>query len=328
MHIGLIDVDGHNYPNLPLMKISAYHKSTGSTCEWWSKDGQYDVVYMSKVFSGTYSPDIPAPDNARHVVRGGTGYAIDTIGGREIYDRSADKALPQHVEHIYPDYSLYPKYTGYGQPLTRQTAYGFLTRGCPRGCSFCHVANKEGRKSVQVADLEEFWHGQGNIELLDPNILACQDRDGLLARLADSRAKVNVSQGLDARLIDMHTADLLTRIRLKAPHFAMDTMEQMDAVARGLRNYKDAYYKAHGKWNWRYGMVYVLTNYDTTHAEDMERIRLIRDCGFHPYIMIYSKPSAPTITRRLARWCNNVAFYAKYDSFTDYQRNEYKREVI
>jgi hypothetical protein len=156
----------------------------------------------------------------------------------------------------------------------------------------------------------------------------CQDRDGLLARLVDTKAKVNVNQGLDARLIDMHTADLLTRIRLKAPHFAMDTMEQMDAVARGLRNYKDAYYKAHGKWNWRYGMVYVLTNYGTTHAEDMERIRLIRDCGFHPYITIYNKPTAPTITRRLARWSNSVAFYAKYDSFTDYQKNEYKRVII
>ena len=27
MKIGLIDVDGHNFPNVPLMKISSYHKS-------------------------------------------------------------------------------------------------------------------------------------------------------------------------------------------------------------------------------------------------------------------------------------------------------------
>ena len=27
--IGLIDVDGHNYPNIPLMKLSAYHKTQG-----------------------------------------------------------------------------------------------------------------------------------------------------------------------------------------------------------------------------------------------------------------------------------------------------------
>lgn len=24
--IGLVDVDGHNYPNIPLMKLSAWHK--------------------------------------------------------------------------------------------------------------------------------------------------------------------------------------------------------------------------------------------------------------------------------------------------------------
>lgn len=31
MHIGLIDVDGHNFPNIPLMKISAWHKQKGYT---------------------------------------------------------------------------------------------------------------------------------------------------------------------------------------------------------------------------------------------------------------------------------------------------------
>lgn len=35
MKIGLIDVDGHNFPNLALMRISAYHKSIGDTVEWW-----------------------------------------------------------------------------------------------------------------------------------------------------------------------------------------------------------------------------------------------------------------------------------------------------
>ena len=33
--IGLIDVDGHNYPNLPLMKISAWHKKQGDSVEWY-----------------------------------------------------------------------------------------------------------------------------------------------------------------------------------------------------------------------------------------------------------------------------------------------------
>ena len=110
MTIGLIDVDGHNFPNLALMKISAWHKAKGDTVEWWwGLGGEYDLVYMSKVFDGTYTPDIPEPLNAKRVIKGGTGYGLKN-------------RLPDEVEHIYPDYSLYPE-------LTKETAYGFLTRG-------------------------------------------------------------------------------------------------------------------------------------------------------------------------------------------------------
>ena len=35
MRIGLIDVDGHNFPNIPLMKLSAYHKAHGNSVEWY-----------------------------------------------------------------------------------------------------------------------------------------------------------------------------------------------------------------------------------------------------------------------------------------------------
>ena len=34
MRIGLIDVDGHNFPNLALMKIARYHKAQGDTVAW------------------------------------------------------------------------------------------------------------------------------------------------------------------------------------------------------------------------------------------------------------------------------------------------------
>lgn len=136
MKIGLIDVDGHNYPNLALMKLSAWHKAQGDEVEWWWGFSEYDRVYMSKVFDETYTPDIPEPLNAKEIVKGGTGYGLDN-------------KLPDEIEHIYPDYLLYPE-------LTKDTAYGFLTRGCPRGCHFCIVAGKEGRKSVKVADLSEW----------------------------------------------------------------------------------------------------------------------------------------------------------------------------
>lgn len=161
MIVGLIDVDGHNFPNLALMKISAWHKAQGDRVEWWwGLGGEYDLVYMSKVFDSTYTPDIPEPLNAKRIIKGGTGYGLDN-------------RLPDEIEHIYPDYSIYPE-------LTKETAYGFLTRGCPRACDFCIVAGKEGRRSVKVADLSEWWSGQKRIELLDPNLLACPDHMNLL----------------------------------------------------------------------------------------------------------------------------------------------------
>lgn len=146
MKIGLIDVDSHNFPNLCLMKLSAYHKAKGHTVEWWNAKGRYDLVYKSRVFTDTYSKDTITVTNAEQVIFGGTGY--DT-----------KNRLPPEVEHSYPDYSIYPQFFG--------IAYGFLSRGCPRNCGFCIVSSKEGRKSVKVADLSEFWKWQPEIKIMD-----------------------------------------------------------------------------------------------------------------------------------------------------------------
>ena len=70
--------------------------------------------------------------------------------------------------------------------------------------------------------------------------------------------------------------------------------------------------------------MFCLTNYDTTHEQDMQRIRLIQDCECWPYVMVYNKPSAPKITRRLHRWTNCAAVYAATHDFMDYQRRTYK----
>ena len=293
MKIGLIDVDGHNYPNLALMKLSAWHKEQGDTVEWWWGWEQYDRVYMSKVFDDVYSPDVPEPLNAREIIKGGTGYGM---GNR----------LPDEVEHIYPDYSLYPD-------LTRETAYGFLTRGCPRACSFCIVAEKEGRASVKWTDLSEWWRGQKYIKLLDPNLLACPEHMQLLRQLADSGAWVDFTQGLDCRLLTEENIQAINAIRLKDIHFAWDSMAQSDAVLRGLNLYSE---KANRRPHGQYATVYILTNYDTTMEEYLYRIYTLRDMGFDPYVMIYDKPNAPREIRLLQRWCNNrLIFWAEPDFY-------------
>lgn len=325
MKIGLIDVDGHNFPNLCLMKLSAYHKTQGNDVGWWSSDvPYYDIVYMSKIFSDVYSPDIPPPRNAKTIIKGGTGYAIWLEGNKEVYHKEYDPPLPSEIEHIYPDYSLYPELTGYNLPLKRQTAYGFLTRGCPRGCDFCHVAPKEGRCSIKVADLSEFWRGQGNICLSDPNILACKEHGELLQQLVESNSKIEFNQGLDARLISKDEAHLLANMNLYRPHFAMDKMKDVGAVLKGLINYKEAKIAKDGKWRMREKRVYILTNFDTTFEQDLFRVEMLIKNQYEPYVMIYNKPSAPKILRRLQRWCNSPILFYSANDFWEYQRHTYK----
>lgn len=331
MKIGLVDVDGHNYPNLCLMKISSYYKERGHEVEWHQVGTEYDIVYLAKVFSDTYTKDYDKPIIAKQIIKGGTGYAISLVDGKEVYDKSKDPELPPEIEHIYPDYSLYPEYTGYGQKLKKQRAFGFLTRGCIRNCGFCHVCAKEGGPH-KVANLDEFWRGQGQITLNDPNILACGEWRELLQQLVDSEAKIEFNQGLDARLITPEKAELLASMNLKTPHFAMDSMGVIEPVARGLKLYVDACKRIKGKWNWRNGKVFCLVNFDTTLSQDLERIRKIQECECYPYVMVYNKPSAHPIIKRLQRWTNNTMFYAKYPDFWSYQKGQVEmhhyREVI
>ena len=326
MRIGLIDVDGHNFPNLALMKLSAWHKARGDTVEWWWGWGQYDRVYMAKVFDETYSPDVPEPMNTAEIVKGGTGYVMRAEDGTlqifrggwwEIVTRPAQmksgeteyvERLPDEVEHIYPDYSLYPK-------LTRNTAYGFLTRGCPRGCHFCIVAGKEGRRSIKVADLSEWRRRQKNIKLLDPNLLACKEHMDLLGQLERSGAYVDFTQGLDCRLLTRDNIAAINRVKLKEIHFAWDYMKEEKSVLRGLRLYaKLAERRPHGQ----YATVYTLVNYDTTMEENLYRIYTLRDMGYDPYVMIYDKPNAPEEIRRLQRWCNNRRIFRAEPDFYKY----------
>lgn len=325
MKIGLIDADlmwrkkrasrwgkqkSKVFPNLAIMKLSAWHKSQGDDVDWYNGMEWYDRVYISKVFSDT--PETHEAIQASEVVRGGSGYNIKLIDGHECWLQPDVKGyqshLPDEIEHIMPDYSLYG---------ITDTAYGFLSRGCPRGCHFCHVAAKEGLKSYKVADLNEWWSGQKYIKLCDPNILACKDWQELLQQLADSKAWVDINQGMDARLITPPKMELLNQIKLDTIHFAWDDYKQKDKVLKGLQCFADGYHKSMG----HSAQVFVLTNYDTTHEQDLERIYTLRDMGFEPYVMVYDKAHCAPFYKSLQRWVNHRAIFHTIKTFDEYNKN-------
>jgi hypothetical protein len=286
------------------MRISAYHKSQGDLVEWWWTDFvHYDIVYMSKIFSDAYSKDVPEPMNADKVIKGGSGYCI-TLGedGKEHFDQSKNVSLPPEVERMFPDYSIYPQF---------DFAVAMTSRGCPRGCAFCHVAAKEGRCATKVADVSDFWNGQKHIEVLDPNITACREKRDLFRQYRETGASICFNQGLDIRLINDADIDDINAMRIKDLHFAWDNPK--DDLEGKFR-----YFANHFKRKTNIGMVYCLTNFNSTMEENLYRIYTLRDLGFDPYVMIYDKPNAPIEVRDLQRWCNNKVIFKKCSRFEDY----------
>lgn len=343
LRVGLVDIDSHNFPNLPLMKLSAWHRQQGDYVEWYEPlfhgmGEPLDRVYMSKVFS--FTPDYPYHINAKEVIKGGSGYCISLAGGREIFDKSKDAELPPEIETIYPDYSIY-----YDRiPKVRNTAYGFLSRGCPRGCNFCHVKDKEGTCSYKAADLDTFWKDQKNIVLLDPNITACKDWKPLFGQLIDSKAWIDFSQGLDIRMMTGEKAELIKRMKISDIHFAWDRYEDKSIVLPKFELFKEV-----TGFDYRNLTVYMLTNFDTTTDEDLERVYALRDIGFNPFVMIYNKddfvicdkngkpikmkPEKELLGKytkeeiqhfevcwKIQRWVNNRIIFRSCSKFEDYER--------
>ena len=228
--------------------------------------------------------------NAQMSVGGGTGYGLDN-------------QLPYEVEHMFPDYSLYG---------IKDTAYGFLTRGCPRHCHFCIVGDKEGLVSRKVADLSEFWNGQKNICLCDPNMFACKDWRNLSQQLIDSNAIIEFNQGIDIRAMTDEKCDALNNMKLSMIHFAWDNYPDEHCYNQ-LKKYRDRF-----KLDGRNLTVYVLTNFDSTMEENLYRIYTLRALGFNPYVMVFDKPNAPKEIKRLLRWCNNKIIFGSCKKFEDY----------
>lgn len=288
MRIGLVAVDGHsNFPNLALMKLSAWHKEQGDTVEWAiPMFGEYDRVYKSKVF--TFTPDDYTPWNCE-VVKGGTGY------------RDYTTALSYEQEHTCPDYSLYPKF---------DAALGFTTRGCVNKCPWCVVPSKEGLLRPS-ADIDEFLAGRRKITLLDNNILAHQHGIRQLIKIAQRRLYLDCNQGMDARLVDDDIAKLLASIKWqhRRMRFAADTTPMISVVKRAINRLRTAGYT--GEF-----FIYCLLHGDI--HECVERVIDLRSYDNKLYIhaqpyIDYNGTKPPQWQKDLAHYCNQRMIYAKVE---------------
>lgn len=200
------------FPNYALMKISSWHKSQGDTVEWWIPSFKYDRVYSSKVFD--FTPTNPyLPDDA---IRGGTGYR----------DLPMDLKLPPEVDQVFPDYSIYPDC---------DYAVGYLTRGCIRNCRWCVVPRKEGKIQAYRTWEDIVRHDTDKLVLMDNNILACKHGIEQLQGLIGSGYRIDLNQGMDARLVDDRIADILSKLRwIRFIRFSCDQKSQIEPIRRTI----------------------------------------------------------------------------------------------
>lgn len=177
----------------------------------------------------------------------------------------------------------------------------------------------QGTKPRKVANLSEFWNGQKNIVLLDPNITAMREWREIFQELVDSKANVDFSQGLDIRCMNREKAEMLKRIKLKMVHFAWDRYEDGKYIIPKLKEFKNV-----TGWTRSKVSVYILTNFGSSISQDLERILFVRSLNFQPYVMRYDKEHIPKghILNKLARWVNHPAFFWKYKTFEEYLENE------
>ncbi|KAA6320497.1 hypothetical protein EZS27_029739 [termite gut metagenome] len=285
--IGLIDVDGHHFPNFALMKIANFHRQQGDTVEWVDYLKHYDKVYQSKVF--TFTPDIQTPVQADEGLKGETGY--------KMYDEL-------FCEDMEPDYSLYPQYPA---------AYGFLTRGCIRRCRWCIVPEKEGGIRP-YRDIETVLQGRKTAVLMDNNVLTSNHGLRQLEKIIDLKCKVDFNQGLDSRLVTEEVAKMLSKIKwLRYIRFACDTASAIEPLLSateklnryGVKNY------------WIF--VYVLVR----EIEDANmRCRMLKRLGITPFAQPYrdfNTSTEPALQqKRFARYVNHKAIFNSID-WEDYR---------
>lgn len=302
MKIGLIDVDGHGFPNLALMKLSAWHKAQGDSVEWYfpiehDDDHGLDRVYMSKVF--TFTPDYEPMIFADEIVTGGTGY--------KDYG-----SLPEEIEGTFPDYSIYGPY---------DFAIGFLTRGCIRNCPWCIVPTKEGY--IHASDTWQHIKRPDSrqIVFMDNNVLACEHGIRQIEDMGKHKIWVDFNQGLDARLIGEAEAKLLAKLHwIRFIRMSCDTSAMIPVVEQAAKRLTRAGAARSRLW------CYVLVQeVDEAH----ERVEALRKIGITPFAQPYRDYNGGEITEEqmyFANWVNKKSCFNSC-SWEEFRRTKMKENT-
>ncbi len=258
MKVLLMDLDINNrrrpFPNLALMKLSAYHKAGGDEVFLNFPLCQPDKTYASCVF--TWHSKQAEGLNPDSVV-GGSGISLEA-------------ELSSEVEHIMPDYNLYPDV---------DFSLGFTSRGCLRKCPWCVVPQKEGAIRA-TASIYEFWDKRHReIKLLDNNILASPNWDETADSLFVEQVRVDFNQGLDIRLVDDKKAYQLARVKTSHLRFAFDTDQIEAQVRQGISLLLKTGIKS------RHLSFYVLAGFNGDNGFD--RMKLLQSLNVDVYPMLY-----------------------------------------
>lgn len=317
MRIGLIDFDSKQV-NLALMKLSTHHKEMGDTVVLNpTSPNQVDKVYCSVIFSWNRDAALRLREVFPNIEFGGTGYDLTTT-------------LPTAVESSRPDYDLYSaeiiekRIKGIMKKETRRkkaeeivnAGIGFSSRGCLRDCIFCVVPRKEG-KLHSVGAISDLISPKSNIiTLLDNNLTADPDVMGKLHEIRDRKLVVDITQGIDARLLTPEIAKALSEVKhLRSLHYAWDTPHTEVAVTRGINLLSEFIPK------WRH-LCFMLVGYTSSFEEDMYRFTRLREIGIDPYCMPYkgeggaTDPYESLRIKHFARWVNGRIY--KKCGFPDY----------
>lgn len=278
----LIDFDNvfvepeERFPNLPLMKLSAHHKAKGDQV-FLNHCGDPDKVYVSCIFSQNGPSARGITKMYRNVEVGGSGISLKS-------------KLPDEIDHICPDYDLYPN---------MDYSMGFTSRGCVRRCGFCIVHKKE-KWNPNHADLDEFLR-HDKLVLLDNNLTASPRFKEILTTLTDRGIRTNFNQGLDIRLITEEKAGLLADVKARdidfkgsMLYFAWDSLDYEQDVKRGIDLLLNAGIRGSQL------SFYILMAFDTTLEQDEYRALKLHNWGVVPYAQLYNNGGSPEV-RKFAR---------------------------